>query len=60
MQQYDIQEQLALESNKKYTFFQKVRAFSFHIYMCILGPVVYRDKYNQYMSVFSEFVKNKN
>ena len=60
MQRYDIEEQLAIESKKKYSFGQKLKAFLYHVGIVTFGPILCRDKYNQYMQVFDQFVKSKN
>lgn len=51
--------QVEMQTPARYSFTQKLRAFTYHVYMCILGPLVNKQKYNRYMGVFHEFTSSK-
>ena len=57
----DIRRRLGFEqaSPVRYTFFQKLRSFMYHVGIVTFGPIICRDRYNNYMSVFDEFIQSK-
>lgn len=58
MTEEEIRMRLRVET-VKYSLYQKLKAYTYHIYIFTLGPIFCREKYNNYKQVFNEFLESR-
>jgi hypothetical protein len=44
---------------RRYTGWERIKAFAFHCYILTLGAIVQPSKSKKYIEVFDEFIKSK-
>lgn len=55
----NIKEELD-ENKNRYSFTQKLNAFVYHIGMTVFGPMLCKEKHDEYFEYFDELCKQQN